>query len=73
MHLSSQVVAEFKKQYGIEKIDELQSRMIVVKGTATPKNYCVKMGCPISIGHKAPELYIQTQLIIENIENIKLL
>ncbi len=44
-----------------------------MKGTANPKKYCVKMGCPISIARKVPEMYIQTQLIIENIDNIKLL
>jgi len=73
VHLSAKVVAEFKKQYGIEDIAELQNRTIRVKGTANPKKYCVKMGCPIPLASKAPKMYIQTQLIIENIDNIKLL
>lgn len=73
VHLSAQVVAELKKQYEIEDVAELQNRTIRVKGTANPKKFCIKMGCPIPIARKAPRMYIQTQLIIENIDNIKLL
>ncbi len=73
VHLSNQVVVEFKKKYGIKNVTELQGKKIRVTGTAVPKEFCVTVGCPDAISMNRPKMYIQTQLIIESIDNIQLL
>ena len=73
VRLSTQVVEQFKRQYKIDDIAELRGKKIQVVGTATPEKFCLKMGCPKSPGIARPTMYIQTQLKIEDLSNIRVL
>ncbi len=73
VRLSTEVVKKFKDQYHIDSVAGLEGKKIKVVGTATPKRFCVRKGCPIGAGLNKPAMYIQTQMLIEDIRNIELL
>jgi len=74
IHLATQVVSQIKAKYGISKIEEFQGRTIKVKGLATPKFYCKIDTCPnTSSQGNGHDLYIQTQMFIEDLNNITIL
>jgi len=74
IHLATQIVAQIKEKYGFSKIEDFQGRTIRVKGLATPKFYCKIDTCPrASSQNNGHNLYIQTQMFIENLNNITIL
>jgi len=74
VHLATQIVSQLKEKYGFSKIEDLQGRIIKVKGLATPKFYCKIDTCPqTAIQHNGYGMYIQTQMYIEDINNITIL
>jgi len=73
VHLAPHLISAFKEKYGVENVSDLNGRTIRVVGTALPKAYCVHIGCPSRPGRKLPSLYVQTQMVIEDLENITVL
>ena len=73
VHLAPQLISAFKKKYGVDNVNDLNGRTIKVVGTALPKAYCVHAGCPSRPGRALPSLYVQTQMIIEDLANIEVL
>ena len=58
VHLSPEVVTKLRAKYNISNINDLKGRMVRVKGIATPKYYCKKLGCPASaISKKNSHVY----------------
>ncbi|WP_085297006.1 hypothetical protein [Cognaticolwellia mytili] len=72
VHLTPKVVSQFSQKYNIKNEAELLGKKIKVKGTALAKTYCVKFGCPVRVNQNTPEMYLQTQLLITDLNNISL-
>ena len=72
VHLLPKVVSQFSQKYNLKNALELIGKRIRVKGTAIAKPYCVKFGCPLRVNLSTPEMYLQTQLLITNLDNISL-
>ncbi|PCI62393.1 MAG: hypothetical protein COB35_04160 [Gammaproteobacteria bacterium] len=71
VYLATQVVAQVKSKYKMKNIADFEGVTIKVKGVAEPKYYCrAKMICLPGQQH---DLYIQTQLNIENINDLTIL
>lgn len=72
VHLHPKVVSQFSQKYNIKNALELIGKKISVKGTAIAKPYCVKFVCPLSVNPNTAEMYLQTQLLFTNLNNISL-
>jgi hypothetical protein len=74
VRISQAVVEEFKQHFNLTKIDELNGRHIKVKGLIRPQEYCLHAGCPtLNAVRKQPQMYVQSELVIEDIADITLL
>lgn len=72
VHLTPYVVSQFSRKYNIKNASELIGKRIKVKGTAIAKPFCVKFGCPPRVSADTPEMYLQTQLLITDLNDISL-
>lgn len=83
IHLSPTVVKQFKAVLGITAVRQLEGRTVKVKGLVKPKKYCIEHGCPkrhfqttsfkVSDKDYDRRMYIQSQLLVTDIDNITLL
>jgi len=69
IQLAPQVVPQFKRKYGIEAVEQLEGKKVQVTGTAFPNEIFACSDRP----NGREKLYVQTQMIIEDIENITVL